>query len=299
MIDFIRFRTSSIEGLSEAQEHFITENAINHDFIPLEKMSKGCWKLKKRKEYCEVEGSLHNFYENDVLGSSLGNSTDFTLSMVTKALENLSETQNIDLYEAKPTNLEFGYNLELNSSVRDYLDSFTLYKEKAPYKCKYNRSEEFKSFKMSEYEVKCYNKGLHKRKEYEERGLAVPDNLLRMEVRYYSNQLRKRLKIESLGELAHKEVLEKLHEDFMDKILGLQVIDAPLYYPESIGLSIAKFYQVQQHQYWNMRRNKGLDPSTISKEKKKVDYSLKKCCSKKKGFLLSGLREKHLELMNN
>lgn len=298
MIDFIRFKTASIRGFSDAQEHSITENVLNPDSPVKEMMTKDCWKLKKGKDSCIVEGSLHNYYENDLLGSGLANTTDFSFSKIDQALENLSKTQEIDLYEAKPTCLEFGYNIEVNGSVRDYLDSIVLFDEKAPTKSQFNSKGEFKSFRMSEYEVKCYNKGLHKKKEYEQLGMEAPDNLLRVEVRYYSDQLRKRLKIESVGDLANKEVLEMLHDDFVSKVIKLQVVDDPIKVPEDCELSTEKYYRVQKPEYWSMRRGLDLDSSTVSKEKKLVKEVLRKCCSKKKGFLLRNIDLKHKALMN-
>lgn len=297
MIDFLRFKTASIHGLSDAQDHSITENVLVPDSPMREVMTKGCWKLKKGKDTCIVEGSLHNYYENDLQGTGLANTTDFSYNKIAKALENLSKTQGIDLYEAQPTNLEFGYNIEVKGSVSDYLNSIVSYKEKAPSKSLFNSNSEFKSFKMHEYEVKCYNKGLHKKKEYSRLNLPVPQNLLRLEVRFYSDLLR-RLKIDSIADLAHKGILEKLHGDYVGKICALQVIDNPIIPPDTCELKPEKYFKVQMPLYWSMRREIGLDPSTISKEKKRVEKALMKCCSKKKAHMLKKIDYKHKALMN-
>lgn len=121
-----------------------------------------------------LQGSIHKYCSSGV------NHTDFDLNALKTALISLKTKFNIDIELTALHSLEFGVNIRVPFSCSRILKNLLSYKGIAPTEDQYNGKGQMTKFRLSQYTVKVYNKGL----QYYKNGLLSEntDDLLRFEI---------------------------------------------------------------------------------------------------------------------
>lgn len=152
----------------------------------------------------KIKGSVHKFH------SGGANYTDFDLNALKTAINRLNSIFGFDLYDSIIHSVEFGVNIRLPFSCSDTIENILSYKGKSPIKKRFEGNGQLFKFKLSQYVVKAYNKGL----QYSKNGFDLPDkdDLMRFEIHVDKMQYLtdKDIKIETLPDLLEIDNLTKL-----------------------------------------------------------------------------------------
>lgn len=283
MIDFIKVKlldkTRMEQQLIKQKESYILEGKYNYTIA--DKM----YPLRSRRENLfiniteqggTIENSLHKFF-NQLVGEGIHNFNDFDFCDVLYALNVLEEETNYPLEQTIITNLEFGFNIELNKCPTQFLEHHVLmHNYKSPcYEPKNDKGKKIKKFTYTEYEVKIYNKSLQYDKVKEFKDRLIDRNILRIEVKYKSKKQLHKLGIYNLSDLKKPQNLQMLMQDFLRKYNDLLIIDS---YNGNAEMS-KKERQFITHcthpNYWiELRNTKHFN--TISNQKKKFQKLIRK-----------------------
>lgn len=196
----------------------------------------------KGRDYRELKGSIHKYYNIRNFGSS-HNYDSFSSSKLEQCLKDLSERFSLRLDETKIINLEFGVNVNINMSPQEFFaTSIITYKNKPISRMKtYGNKGYFTENEMADYSIKIYDKF----KQYEE----CKDGVLRIEIKTKKSRYLRKLGINFLNDLLSKEKLELLCIDLKMRINHLKIIDKIS--PKTLNVSNKK-----QQQYLNYRNPK-------------------------------------------
>lgn len=232
MIDFVKGsfgNKSKVENFILRDETLLRKGFFNAREIYSYSQEKFVYPIKAElhnmhinisKQGGYIMNSLHKL--NNVLeGRDVGNYNDFSFLELIKTLEWIEKNLNYPLNEISITNLEFGFNLDIDLNPSLVLDNnILMYDFQAPcYNPKNNRDIKIKKFTTTNYEIKVYNKSL----QYQLEGEL--STILRIEVKYKSRRLLNKLNIYSLEDLRNPNTLSDLYEDFCKKIDRLLIID--------------------------------------------------------------------------
>ena len=162
-------------------------------------------KMNIHKSGISIVGSLTKFY--------LGNNVQ-TLSrlQIKEAIEMLSDSFHLDMQRAKVTRLDIGFNLIVGNPVREYLSFLGLYSNLI--RLENISKEELSVYYRSNAKRANRSKELNFYDKVMEAKLAIPDNLLRYELRFF-----KRLP----QQLGTPEILGKtlLNDNFYTHLVNL------------------------------------------------------------------------------
>jgi hypothetical protein len=174
-----------------------------------------------------VENSLHKYF-NNLVSDENQNYNDFYYSDIIYALDVLEDEISYPLEKTSITNLEFGFNIELNICPTKFLNhNVLMHNLKSPcYDPKNDRNMKIKKFTYTEFEVKLYNKTLdHSRYEIFREKLK-DTKILRVEIKYKSKKQLNDLEIFNLSDLRKPQVYSNLIADFLEKYDDLLIIDS-------------------------------------------------------------------------
>ena len=170
------------------------------------------------ENFAFIENSIHKYHNFNVLGKEI-NYNDFSYCDITKALDELrNQLPEYDFLDTKITNLEFGFNLKLEHSVKDIIEkNILLYKNKTHYVFEDKKDFVLKKFKSGNHLFKIYDKGRQNGLDYE---------LLRIELKYTSKELQARkFGINTLYDLYDPYKNYLLFKDFESKFEHLLIVD--------------------------------------------------------------------------
>lgn len=207
-----------------------------------------------------IENSLHKYF-NQIIEDKSHNYNDFDFCDILFVLNSLEQEINYPLEKTSVTNLEFGFNIEMDICPTKFLENNVLmYDFKSPcYDPKNDKGKKIKKFAYTEYEVKIYNKSLQ---------YQLDKQVLRIEIKYKSKRLLNKLGIYNLNDLKNIENIKALMQDFLTKFEALLILDS---YNGNFLMS-KKERQFITHcthpNYWiELRGSK--HPNTVSNQKRK------------------------------
>lgn len=204
----------------------VSTGEIDDDYLEGEK-SGFKFKIKSQK-YMEVSGSIHKYHEGGV------NDTDFTISMLCKAVQKFECDFELPASSLKIVNIEFGVNILTIVSPQTIMDDLICYKNYLPSK------DERKSnngrlivYTMTDYEVKLYDKGSQ---------YFLSKNLLRIEFKVKKSRMIAALGIETLDDLLSESSLIQLKDLFMYLYQGFAFDDYTIN-TDDLSLTDSKVYE--------------------------------------------------------
>ena len=171
--------------------------------------------ITENKAY--VNGSIHKF-SNLLRSLESQNYNDFSYCDFQSSINQLCDSLLIKPEETKITNLEFGFNLEVNEDPKYIIENkLLMFNFKDPNRNqKYSGRGDFKEFELSDYSIKVYNKS----KQYK----IESKNILRVELKISKTRYLERLGIWNIGDLNEK-MFKTLYDDFLKRFDKLLIID--------------------------------------------------------------------------
>ncbi|NHM01684.1 hypothetical protein [Flavobacterium difficile] len=177
------------------------------------------WNLDVNITKCTafLNGSLHKFY-NYYFNNEEHNYNDFNYNDLLRVISEIKFYTGINPLQTKITNLEFGFNIEVDKDPQEIIDKCVMmFNHKSPSKnLKYGGRGDYKEFELTDYNIKIYNKS----KQY-----GTSKYILRVEIKIRMKRILERLEIFNLNDLMDKSKLSKLFWFFIDKIEKLHIID--------------------------------------------------------------------------
>jgi len=169
---------------------------------------------KGGKLYMSLEGSLHSFH-NQSIGNGWHNYNRFYYGQLSKTIMDLNSKFNISL-ESNLRVMEMGFNIKTKVDPDIILNEIQLHKE-MPHSVRVDKSGySFKQFERSSYYIKAYNKS---------KQFGLPDNILRIEVKFKRKTEFNKVGIECIGDLLEKDNLRALFDFCMSRFSELRIID--------------------------------------------------------------------------
>lgn len=225
MIDFLRVklidRDLMLHNLVKDKHNYQVIGKYNHSLgeqeYPIRSKRENLF-INITEKGATIENSLHKYF-NQIVSNENHNYNDFYFCDILFALDVLEEETNYPLKQTILTNLEFGFNIELNINPTLFLENNVLmYNFRSPcYDPKNEKGKKIKKFTYTEYEIKIYNKSLQ---------YKLPKNILRIEVKYTSKKQLNKLGIYNLSDLKKSENINALMQDFLRKYDKLLIVDA-------------------------------------------------------------------------
>lgn len=174
--------------------------------------------VRINKESSYVRGSLHKYYNMDVLGEE-HNYNDFSFCQCSQSIENLSNKFYLEPDNTKVTNLEFGMNLPLGFDPGTFINDYLLmYRFNA-----HTRHEDFKGrgdykeFKKYSYSFKLYNKS---------KQFGLDEHILRVEIKITDKRKLNSIGIETLSDLKTRKAHYSLFAFLMEQFDKLVIVDS-------------------------------------------------------------------------
>lgn len=164
-----------------------------------------------------INGSLHKFY-NYYSNKGEHNHNDFNYNNLLYVINHIKFYTGIDLMQTKITNLEFGFNIEVDKDPQEIIDKNVLmFNHKSPSKnLKFGGRGDYKEFELTDYSIKIYNKS----KQY-----GISKYILRVEIKIRMKRILERLDIYNLNDLTDKRKLENLFSFFIGKIEKVHILN--------------------------------------------------------------------------
>ncbi len=174
-----------------------------------------------------IENSLHKYF-NQIMGDGQQNYNNFNFSDILCALSLLEDESKYPLERTVLTNLEFGFNIELEIDPSKFINNYVLmHNYKTPcYDPKNDVNKKIKKFIYTEYELKIYNKTLDQSRFAEFQKHLTGTRILRIEVKYKSKKQLNKLGIYNICDLKKPKVYRELLKDFMSKYKNLLIVDS-------------------------------------------------------------------------
>ncbi len=274
MIDYIKVKLTDrdlmLTNLVNDKDNHLVIGKYNHTIdeqqYPIRSKRENLF-INVTEKGATIENSLHKFF-NELAGNKSQNYNNFDSCDIQCALDILEQQTNYPLEKTIITNLEFGFNIEMDICPTKFLENNVLmYDFKSPcYDPKNDKGKKIKKFTYTEYEVKIYNKSLQ---------YQLDKHILRVEIKYKSKKQLNRLGIYNLEDLKNPENMKTLLGDFFKKYENLLIVDS--YNGNRLMSKIERgFVTLCSHpNYWielkyNAHRN------TIYKQKQKFLKLIKK-----------------------
>ncbi|MDU1889619.1 MAG: hypothetical protein E6767_02920 [Dysgonomonas sp.] len=204
--------------------------------------------LKAAPKTTTLGGSLHSFH-NALNGFTSGhpkhkwvNYNDFTYSDLLEIINWLERSLSYDLTQTSITLCEFGFNLKLDMSPKEFLENHvSMYKFRTPCKDpKYRDDMKIKKFELDDYYLKIYDKSLQ---------FNLDENILRIEVGFKTDILRD-YGIESLKDLTCTDKLDGLFGKMLNIYDDLLIVDRYDGCREMSGTEVRKIIKYTHPQHW-------------------------------------------------
>lgn len=170
--------------------------------------------------------SLHKYF-NYINGNGEQNYNDFNRYMVEETVSYICEQLEIDPYHSVVERLEFGVNVPVSFLPKQFLQSsLVVYKYNKPCRVNdYNYKGYFTEFKSGRHYLKVYDKGM----QYD-----VSDHLLRVELKYISQQQVSLCNIKSLVDLYEISNLQRCKDRLNQAVQDLLITDSVVFIPRTI-----------------------------------------------------------------
>jgi hypothetical protein len=211
------------------------------------------------REYAELTGSLHKFYNG-----GFHNANDFSLVDLLICIKQIEVLFGIDLAHSKLSNIELGVNLLLSYKVSKILNCLMLHQTQC-FKDVSIFNGNYKQAMHTQYSVKAYDKG----KQYAKQFPQLPSNILRIEVKF--NKMKK------LNDLGIYTMADLFNYTNLASILSLleTAWNGVLMYDKSIRINELKTYErtVKLNAWQNKNYWMELSKQRRSEQKKKY-YSI-------------------------
>lgn len=173
------------------------------------------WKFEIVNDmFIELQGSFHKYHN-----SGKHNYNDFAANDLLNVLTDLSTKFKINPFLATLHNLEFGVNVELPFSTKEFLNSIISYKGKEYQKREFDGQGHFLCFEFEKwYELKIYDKGFQ---------YGVSKNLFRFEIKVKKMEYfhAKNINIHSFADLLHTTTAKKLTQLLLKAFNELLIYD--------------------------------------------------------------------------
>lgn len=301
MIDFIKILFKEKSDLEKAfgkqnllkERKSIGKNEEESNFIYKYPMKNYCHNicLKVNQASGELYGSFHKFYNNlNEIGNM--NHNDFDLYDLEAAIIVLEKYLGVDnLPEHKITNLEVGFNIVLDESPFNYIQESVLFYnlKKDSVDSRHKKNETIKKFSFNEYEIKIYDKSAQ---------YGLNKNIIRVEVKYTSSKLLRRLGINVINDLLCSNTLSVLILDYFKKICGLTIIDSWNGSTNSTidSKDMMKLEKYTNPFYWNDLRSKDKHMKLL-RERKEFDRLIgnNKLYNRHK-YIIDNIYKKYMEM---
>lgn len=224
MIDNVKFYVNDRERFQEN----VSKNAdvdlktflstFTGEVTEYPKIGKLCnLEVRITEKKAHISGSLHKFI-NTYLDGEEHNYNDFDLRDVHLVVDEISNALQINPYGTEVTNLEFGFNLEIEEDPQKIIDNrLLMYNFKCHNKdLKFRGKGDYKEYEMTDYSVKIYNKS----KQY-----GQDRHILRVEIKFTRSRVLKRLGVYTLADLKDEEVLFNLFNFLVEQFEKLIILD--------------------------------------------------------------------------
>jgi hypothetical protein len=277
MIDYIRFRIKDKNSLEERIDELTEKGIVSTSATFYNKFGKKGYSTKKAKianmeviitnDFAYIEGSVHKFH-NYLRGRRNHNSDDFTSEDCLSTIKWICEFFRIDPKNTVVTNLEYGFNLDMNYSASKVIkENITLWNFDTHNKRqKYTSNGVTKEFGLKEYRMKIYAKG--------EESKIMTTNLIRVELKITAKRILSRLKIFSISDINYNS-FKALFKEFLKQFDRLLIIDS-INPPEGIEMHDAIFFiEYTKFDRWNLNKKVKSNYERM-KDKKKLMKLLEK-----------------------
>lgn len=185
-----------------------------------------------------IYGSVHKF--SNIKGKLENqNYNDFNLCQFNESVDVLQRELGFVSKETKITNLEFGFNIEIEEDPKTIIDEKILMFDYKSHNRdqKYRGQGDFKEFQMTDYSFKVYNKS----KQYK-----IKDrDIIRFELKITNSRYLKKLGVNTLSDVNY-EAFIKLYDIFIKQFDKLMILDS-IKPPEGLPLDEKVFF----NQYTN------------------------------------------------
>lgn len=224
MIDNVKFFINDYKGFeenlcktSDVQLKTFVDNSTGEmiDYPKIGKYHNMDVRITKQQAY--LKGSLHKFL-NVCLEAEEHNYNDFDLRDIGMVVQEIVSMLKIDPNATSVTNLEFGFNVELDDDPQKLIDhNLLMYNFKNHNKdLKFRNQGDYKQYDMSDYSLKIYNKS----KQY-----GRSKHILRVEVKFLMKRKLTNLGVYSLADLTNVQVLKNLFNFFIEQVDKLVILD--------------------------------------------------------------------------
>lgn len=233
-----------------------------------------------------VKGSIHKFL-NSYLDGEEHNHNDFDIRDLKFALEELINSLDIHPERTSITNLEFGFNIEVDEDPKTIimhdLQMFNFRDHNR--KDNFSGRGDYKEFQITDYIVKVYNKS----KQY-----GLDKNILRIELKFTNARVLNRLGIFNLNDINKTETLKLLFNFFMETFNKLHIVDD---FSECKNIPVKvknRLHILTNPNFWNKARSSRMK-ETLKREYNRLikKYNL----DRKKGVLGEKIQSKYTEMM--
>ncbi len=173
--------------------------------------------IRITKTTAYINGSLHKFFNNYINGEDQ-NYNDFDYLDNVNVIDEIVQYLEIDPGKTKVTNLEFGFNIQLNKDPQKIIDrNVLMYRHSSHSKnLKFSGRGDFKEYEMTDYSVKVYNKS----KQYK-----TKNHIMRIEVKILMKRILERFGVFTLDDLKDKIKIKRLFSFFLTQFNNLLIID--------------------------------------------------------------------------
>lgn len=201
-----------------------------------------------------LKGSVHKFHYGGV------NYTDFSFDALRKAVNSLETEIGIGADKLKLLSFEFGVNIQLPISCKEFLENLISYNGEPPNRETFRGAGLMLVFKKSNHWLKVYDKGL----QYNKNSYQLPftDNLLRYEVKIKRlDYLKKKgIKVNTLADLISDDTLQKLQLILIDTFGNLVYYDSEIE-PAEIKKPKDRLFLIESNnpRYWHTLRKSKKD----------------------------------------
>ncbi|TXC78778.1 hypothetical protein [Luteibaculum oceani] len=267
MIDFIKARCTDKEWIEnilvENPEHFNTNQKLKCSdgeitYPLMGNLENLRIKVTERDAY--LSGSLHKYFNLKKIGKA-ANCDQFSFCDLIESIKLLQiDLQNYDLRKTVITQLESGFNIEVDNCqelIRNkiLMEKFRLFTANGD-----NTRIDQRNFRRDDYVMKIYHKG----KEHENEELCSYE-LLRFEVKITRSRVLKNMGICSLLDLKRLDCFNSIYKSLISRFKNLTIIDElnPKELRDHSSKEIILFKDGINPFYWNNLR--GTDSSRKKK----------------------------------
>lgn len=244
--------------------------------------------LRITEKQAFFQGSLHKFM-NAFLDDQEHNHNDFDLRDIRLATEEIVNSFSINPSETEVTNLEFGFNIEIDEDPQKIIDYRLLMSKFKNHSkdLKFKGKGDYKEFIKYDYSIKVYNKS----KQY-----GCDNYILRIEIKFFQKRILNRLGIYTLLDINNPKVVDNLFEFLMKQVEKLVIVDTYYQRTDILKRDITRLNLFTNPNYW-MNAAETKHPHTRNKLIREFKTLLKKYkLDSTKKILIDKLYYKHHSL---